>query len=240
MKAVLLTLATIMASAGSMFAQNLPPDYYWEAGINGGLCGITRPLGPANAYEGTKTKPVADFSARLNYFLNPNWMLSLDIGDRKWQSEGSWTLNDKYGQTLRTRPITFLIADHALTETVGLNYVIPFYTRYNTYNRSNLYFGVQFGLVTTINDGSLSYSKYKASPDSGYTYTSKYDYAAGTGYTFGVQVGYTYYIVPRLGVNVEIGTRYAHVKTEDEHYASENSKFYLLYFPETIGLRWRF
>ena len=63
-------------------------------------------------------------------------------------------------------------------------------------------------------------------------------------YGKGFQVGYTYYffpgLAPRLGVNVQLAMRYAGVATNDTRYASENSSFYLLYFPETIGLRWRF
>ena len=47
MKAFLLTAAALIASAGSMFAQNMPPDYNWEAGINIGASAFTRPLGPS-------------------------------------------------------------------------------------------------------------------------------------------------------------------------------------------------
>ena len=240
MKAFLLTAAAIMACAGSMFAQNLPPDYNWEFGINGGLSGFTRPLGPANLYQGKRTNIVPDFSLRLNYLLNPHWMLNLDIGSRKWQTEGGWTLNDQQGQVLKPRQITFLVADHAINESVGINYVIPFYTRYNNFNSANVNFGVMGGLVTTTNDGSLSYSKYNAAPDPGYIYVSRYDYGYGIGYSFGIQMGFTYFIAPRLGVNIDLAMRYVNVGTTDEHYGSENNHFYLLYFPETIGLRWRF
>src|ERR1035437_4648067 len=165
MKAFLLTAAALMVCAGSMFAQNLPPDYYWEVGANNGYSAITRPLGPAQAYQGTRTNVVHDYSVRLNYFLNPHWMLNLDIGNRRWETFGTWKLNDKFGQSLKSQPITFLIADNAVTEAVGINYVIPFYTKYNTFNRANLYFGALFGLVTTTNDGSIGYSDYKSVPD---------------------------------------------------------------------------
>jgi len=240
MKAFLLTAAALMACAGSMFAQNLPPDYSWEIGINGGLSGFTRPLGPANLYQGNRTNIVPDYSIRLNYFANPHWMLNLDIGSRKWQTVGSWQLNDNQGVKLKTRDITFLVADHAVTENVGINYVIPFYTRYNNFNSSNINFGVTAGLVTTTNDGSLGYSTYNAAPDPTYVYVSHYDYGYGIGYSFGVQMGFTYFIAPRLGVNVDLAMRYVKVGTNDEHYGSENNHFYLLYFPGTVGLRWRF
>jgi outer membrane protein W len=240
MKAFLLTAATFLAFAGSVFAQNLPPDYYWEVGVNGGTCGFTRPLGPAINYQGTRTNTVPDLSVRLNYYFNPHWMINLDIGSRKWVSYGTWQLNDLNGVQLKTREITFLIADKAINESVGMNYVIPFYTRYNTYNKANINFGVQVGLVTTVNDGSLAYSKYKSAPDSNYTYMSRYDYGNGIGLSYGIQMGVTYYFTPRLGVNLDLAMRYASVKTHDTHYGGENNHFYLLYFPETIGLRWRF
>jgi len=240
MKSLLLTAATIMACAGSMFAQNLLPDYKWEVGLNGGFCGITRPLGPANAYQGTRTNLVHDYSFKLTYFINEHWNVNFDLGTRKWETFGTWQLNGTNGQKLKPREITFLIAEQAISESAQFNYVIPFYSNYNSVNRSNLYFGVMLGLVTTVNDGSMGFSKYAAAPDSNYTYTSSYNYGYGIGLSYGIQMGYTYYILPRLGVNVELGMRYATVQTHDQRYGSVNDHFHLLYFPETIGLRWRF
>jgi hypothetical protein len=240
MKAFLLTAAACIAFAGSSLAQNLPPDYYWEVGLNGGKSVITRPLGPAEAYQGTRTNPVYDYSFHLNYFLGPNWMLSLDIGDRKWETFGTWQQNDLFGQKLKTREVSFLIADHAINQSVGINYVIPFYTRYQTFIRSNLYFGLNFGLVETVNDGSTGYSKYNEAPDSNYTYVSSYNYSFGIGYSTGLQIGYTYYIIPRLALNLELGARYANMSTNDMNYRADNSKYYLLHFPQTVGIRWRF
>lgn len=240
MKALLLTASAIMACAGSMFAQNLPPIYNWEASLNGGFSGATRPLGPATAYQGTSTKVVNDYSAKVTYYFTEHWNLSLDIGVRQWKSFGNWQLNDVNGQKLKPREITFLIADKAISESFQFNYVVPFYTRYNDFNRANLYFGALLGLVTTVNDGSMGYSKYNAAPDSNYTYTSSYNYGYGIGLSYGLQAGFTYYVVPRLGVNLELGMRYANVHTQDTRYASENNHFYLLYFPGTIGIRWRF
>ena len=240
MKAFLLTAAVFLVCAGSMFAQNLPPDYLWEIGINGGLSTFTRPLGPANAYQGTHTNTSHDYSLRANYYFNPHWMINLDIGTRQWISYGQWKLNDLFGQPLKPMDVTFLVADYAITEQVGINYVVPFYTAYNTFNRSNINFGVTMGLINTINDGSIAYSKYKQAPDPNYTYVSKYDYGFGIGMTYGLQMGYTYYIVPRLGVNVDLSVRYANVNTNDVRYNHSISHFHTLYFPETLGLRWRF
>jgi hypothetical protein len=168
-------------------------------------------------------------------------MIALDLGDRKWESWATWSLPGTFGQNLKTYEMNFLIADHAFTQSIHLNYVIPFYTQFMGYNKSNFYFGVMGGLVTTVNDGSIGYSKYAyPSADSGTRYITSYNYGMGVGYNFGVQMGFTYYLAPRLGLNVEVAARYADVGTNDSKYAGKNSRFNLLYFPETVGLRWRF
>ncbi len=53
MKSLLLTAATMLALAGGTFAQNLPPEFRWEVGANGGYSVITRPVGPPAVYSGT-------------------------------------------------------------------------------------------------------------------------------------------------------------------------------------------
>jgi len=240
MKAFLLAVAAFLFCSGSMLAQNLPPDYFWEIGVNGGYSSFTRPLGPANAYQGNRTNVSKDVSLRASFFPDPHWMLNLDIGSRRWISYGQWKQNDLYGKSLKPQEITFLVADYAITSCVGINYVIPFYSKYNTYNRSNINFGITVGMINTVNDGSISYSKYKQAPNPDYTYVSGYNYGFGIGYTAGVQVGYTYYILPRLGVNLDLSVRYADVRTNDVRYDHANSKFRTVYFPETLGIRWRF
>ena len=116
MKAFLLTAAALMACAGSMFAQNLAKDYSWEVGLNGGFCDITRPLGPATNYQGTRTKIVHDFSLKASYYFNEHWNLNFDIGTRQWKTFGNWQLNDVNGQALKPKEITFLVAEHAISE----------------------------------------------------------------------------------------------------------------------------
>lgn len=244
MKALLLTVVTLLASVCTIFAQNMPPQYDWEVGVNGGFSVITRPLGTATGYQGTRTNVVHDFSAQITRNFSEHWFLTFEVGDRKWQTFGDWTPVGPFGQKMPAQQITFQIADHALSESFEFNYNIPFYTHFHTYNRSNLYFGVMFGLVTTVSDGALGYNTYKTSVDSGATYVSRYDYGMGVGLSYGIQMGYTYYIFPginpRLGINVQLAIRYAGVSTNDTRYGSENSSFYLLHFPETVGIRWRF
>lgn len=240
MKSFLLTAAMLLAFAGGTFAQNLPPEYNWEVGVNGGYSVITRPVGPPAVYSGTRTNIVKDFSLRATYYFNWRWMMSLDIGTRRWESFGQWDLEGKFGKKLKPVNVNFLLADQAITQSVQMNHVIPFYTQFRDFNRANLYFGVMAGLVNTINDGSRSYDKYNDGVDSGYTYVSGYHYSAGRGYTLGLQTGFIYYIVPRLGVTAELAMRYADVRTNDQNFAAVNNRYQLLHFPQTVGVRWRF
>ncbi len=240
MKAFLLTAATILAFAGSMFAQNLPPDYRWEVGVNAGFSTFTRPLGPAEGYQGTRTNTSHDYSLRAAYFFTPHWMLNVDIGTRQWISYGQWKQYDLNGRMLQSRDVTFLVADYAISECFSMNYVIPFYSKYGNVNRSNINFGATVGMINTVNDGSVAYSTYKQAPNPDFTYVSRYNYGYGIGYTVGLQAGYTYYITNRLGVNLDLAVRYAKVATNEVRYSHENSKFSTMYFPETIGIRYRF
>lgn len=239
MKSFLLTTAMLMTFAGAVFAQNLPPEYRWEIGLNGGYSGITRPVGPPAVYTGTRSNVVKDYSLRASFYFNSRWMMSLDLGNRRWETFGQWKLNDKFGVALNPVDVKFLLADHALTQTIQMNHVIPFYTQFRNFNRANLYFGVCAGMVQTLNDGSRQYSKYTSSTDSGYTYVSGHHYNAGLGYTLGLQTGFIYYIVPRLGVTAELAMRYVNVKTNDQNYTAPIAKYHLLHFPQTVGIRYR-
>ncbi len=240
MKSFLLTAAMLVAFAGGMFAQNLPPEYSWEVGVNGGYSVITRPVGPPAVYTGTRTNVVKDLSLRASYYFNWRWMMSLDVSTRRWETFGQWQINDKFGKQLKPVDVPFLLAQHALTQSIQMNHVIPFYTQFQTFNRANLYFGVHAGLVETVNDGSRSYDKYHNGSDSSYTYVSGYHYGSGMGFSAGFQTGFIYYIVPRLGVTAELSMRYVYVNTIDQNYAEPNSKYHLLHFPQTVGVRWRF
>ena len=240
MKTILFTIAMIMVCVSPMFAQNFPPDLNWEVGLNGGYSVCTRPLGPPDSYRGTRTNTVYDYSVRGGYYFNPHWQMNLDIGSRKWESYGTWAINGTFGKTLQPQNITFLLADRAISESVQFNYVIPFYTQFQVYNKANFYFGTMLGMVTTVNDGSQGYSNYKSLTDSGYKYLSKFDYNSGIGLSFGFQTGFTYYFVPKLGINIELAVRYANVTTTNNNYNHDISWYYLLYFPETIGIRYKF
>lgn len=239
MKSILLTAAALLALAGSTFAQNLPPEYRWEIGVNGGYSVITRPVGPADVYRGTSTNVVKDISVRASYYLNEHWMLSLDVGDRRWETFSQWQLTGRFGRALDPVKVPVLIADHALNQTIQMNYVIPFYTQFRSFNRANFYVGVQAGLIETINDASRGYSTYTKGVDSGYRYVSSYHYGGGMGYSLGMQTGFIYYLVPRFGVTAELCLRYVNVKTNDINAASVNNNFHVMHFPQTVGIRYR-
>jgi hypothetical protein len=240
MKSFLLTASIVLGFAGGTFAQNLPPEYSWEVGVNGGYSAITRPVGPPAVYTGTRTNVVKDISLRASYYFNWRWMISLDLGDRRWETFGQWQLVDKFNKKLTPVDVPFLLASHALTQSIQMNHVIPFYTQFRNFNRANLYFGVHAGLVETVNDGSRAYDTYNSGTDSGYKYVSGYNYNSGMGFSLGLQTGFIYYIVPRLGVTAELSMRYVKVNTIDQNYAEPNSKYHLLHFPQTVGVRWRF
>ena len=230
-----------IVSASAQYHLNFPPDLNWDLGINGGFSVCTRPVGPPDAYRGTRTNVVPDFSIRGGYSFTPHWQMNLDIGSRMWETFGTWQINGLYGQGLGPQNISFMLAQRAVSSSVQMNYVIPFYTHFQVYNKANLYFGAMFGMVTTVNDGSETVSKYKSPVDSSVTnFVSKVDYYSGVGYSIGCQTGFSYYFVPKLGINIEFAVRYANITTADVSNAGELSRFRLLYFPETIGIRYRF
>ncbi len=248
MKGFFLTAAVLLAFMGSTSAQtnvwnDFRDDRSWDIGFNYGASTITRPLGPEKAYQGSRTDVVPEYSLKLQYAADPHWHLAFELGWRQWASYGTWSQPYTFGTQLKPTEVKFQLGNPALTESFQLNYVIPFYTKYRVLNKANLYFGVTAGLVTTVSDGSLGYSKYNNRPDSSYRYVSGYNYGAGIGYSIGVQAGYTYYFYRKWGVNVELAARFVHVNTEKANGISDDhntNAYHMMFFPETIGLRYRF
>ena len=247
MKAFLLTTALAVSCTCSSFAQktlweNFLPDIKWDLGVNYGGSTISIPNGPANNYTGSRTTVVPDYSVCVQYAFAPNWHVMLDIGARKWQTTGTWQEPYTFGSSLKAQDVSFLYAKSAITESIKFNYAIPFYSGYNSFNRANLTFGVELGLVTSVNDGSVGYSKYNAQPDSSYKYLSSYHYGFGIGYSVGAQVAYTYYFLPRWGVTAEVAARYVDVGanvTNGVNYMHNENRYHMFFFPETFGVRYR-
>lgn len=243
-----LTAALLFTLSGGAIAQtniweNYGVDRRWDIGFNYGASTITRPEGPEKAYQGSRTKVVPEYSVTLQYVITPNWHINFNMGWRKWESYGTWSLPYTYGTQLKPTDVTFGLGKPALSEVVQLNYVIPYYSEYHVLNRANLYFGVTAGMVNTISDGSVSYSKYNNQPDSSYRYVSGVNYGMGIGYMVGVQAGYTYYFLRRVGINVELGARFVSVSAQSTNTVADSHgtrSYNMLFFPETVGLRYRF
>jgi hypothetical protein len=230
----------LLTTGVAAWGQNFPPDYHLEIGFNVGKSVATLPGHISAPYAGTEIHWKPDYSVRINYSWDPHWQICADFGTRRWISYGNWNLQDNYGKSLGYKKITFLIADPAMNFAAEFNRLIPFYSAFHKYNKSNLYFGVMAGLMATVNDGSIHYDLNDKAPNPNYQYASQYNYGPGIGINLGVQVGYTYYFIPRFGVNVELAGRYAYIGTDDTKYDHVNSRYHLLYFPETVGLRYRF
>jgi len=250
MKSFLLTAALALVSFGSLKAQdkalweNFPPTYKWDVGFNYGASVITRPAGVANGYNGNSTHIVPDYSLNVQYDANPHWHFIFDVGMRKWESYGTWSNPYLMGTSLKSENVSFLIGKPAVTENFKVNYAIPFYTKFQEDYCADLDFGISAGLVQTVNDGSVGYSNYNANPDSSYRYVSSVHYGFGIGYSFGAQVSYTYYFFNRLGVTAEIAARYVDIGVDQRdgiNYLHDYvSRYHMLFFPETIGVRYRF
>lgn len=248
MKGFLLTTALLFTIGSSALAQvniwqNYGVDRRWDIGFNYGASTITRPLGPEKFYQGSRTKVTPEYSFTLQYVIDPHWHINFNVGWRKWESYGTWSLPYSNGTQLKPTEVKFQLGKPVLSEVVQLNYVIPFYTKYDVMNKANLYFGVTAGMVNTVSDGSVSYSKYNNEPDSSFRYVSGYNYASGIGYMVGIQAGYTYYFLRRWGVNVELGARYANVTTHSTNGVSDphaTTSYNVMFFPGTLGLRYRF
>jgi len=238
MKRVLFFLIAITA-ANSLFAQ-LPPDYRFEFGVNGGMSTTTLPTGPDALYTGSKTTWSPEFSVRFHYNLTDKWQIGIDAGRSKWSTTGNWTLSDVNGQTLQSKQVTFNIADPAVSVCAQLNRMVGFRSRYKEYNKANLYYGISFGTLVAVNNAGSSLSAYGASPDPKLMYTSSYNYGYGIGYLTGVQIGLSYYIWENFGVNVELAAREAYVWNNDSRYGHANDEYNIFYFPMTVGLRYRF
>jgi len=245
----LLLSAAIFTCIGSASAQrlalweNFPPQLRWDVEAHYGTSIITRPLGPDDAYTGRRTNFVRDYGVKVVYAADEHWNLAFDLGFRKWESYGSWNNDYLMGKKLNNTDVTFQLGKPAITESFQVNYVIPTYSRFKIFNKSNINFGITLGLVTTVSDGSVGYSKYNAPPDSSYRYISQYNYGSGIGWNAGVQIGYTYYIFRRWGVNAEVGARYVDVgtqKTNDVNDAHHTTRYHMTYIPFNFGIRYRF
>jgi len=239
MRSFLFFLLTITASTTIVFAQ-LPADYKFEIGVNGGVGFNTLPTGPDVQYTGSKTMVGQAYALSFHYNMNERWQIGVELSQTYWKTTAMWALTDVNNQVLQPQKVTFNIANPAVGALAQLNRLVGYRSKYKEYNKANFYYGISFGTLVAKNDGSMSESTYGQNPDPKLVYTSQYNYGYGIGYLGGAQIGLSYYIWETFGVNVELAGRVAHVWTNDYRYNGANSEYNIFYFPCTVGLRYRF
>lgn len=210
----------------------------YEAGLSGGVSNTSRIK--ESLYSGNKG--TWTYAAGINFHLNidPHWQAGIEAGMTRWERTDEWALYGSNNQSLGTKEVNYIFAERALSLTLRLNYVLPFYNRYEDFIRSSFYGGISLGGVATGNEGKIEYSRANPNTPAEYRYVSKFQYESGYGTVLGLQVGYNYFFSKLLGLNLEFAPKMAWVKTVDSKYGYANDTYNILYFPATVGLRFRF
>ena len=230
MKSLLLLVAGVLLSNG-VYAQT------FEIGLNGGVSTTSRANNALYQGDDNKWNYAADLSFHYNF--TDRWQTGLSIGMTKWERETSWPLIHTNGDSLGTEDIDILIAKRAVSFALQLNHNIPFYDQFGDYIKHNVYMGVSGGAVIVGNDGEAIYSKVNPSTPVEYTYTSEFHFESGYGMLVGIQIGYTYFFSQKVGINVDFAPKWAWVRTYDSRYAGANNQYNLMYFPTTVGIRYK-
>jgi hypothetical protein len=210
----------------------------FEIGANGGLSNTA--IANESLYEGDKGK--WSYATGLNFHLNINDHLQggIEMGMTRWERSTDWPLYATNNQYLGTKKVDFVFAERAVSLALRFNYMIPFYEQWEDFVRSSLYVGVTAGAVATGNDGSIEYSRTNPSTPAEYSYVSRYQYESGYGTLLGAQIGYTYFFSKVIGLNIEFAPKISWIKTIDSKYGYANDTYNILYFPTTLGIRFRF
>lgn len=231
MKSFLLTAATALL-AFTANAQN------FEVGINGGMSTTTKPAGAL--YQGDENEWTPAWDLNFHYNFHERWNVGLDVGLTSWKRTSQWPLVSTDNDTLGSQPVSFVLAQRAVTFAFQLNHVIPFYEQYEDFVRSHIYFGVSAGPVIIGNDAGVNTSRVNPNTPAEYTYISEYRFEPGYGFMTGVQVGFTYYLGEHMGLNVEFAPKISWMETNESRLGRQNRVFNVMYFPTTIGFHYRF
>jgi len=227
----------LLIAVASVFSLNAMAQRF-ELGINGGMSTTTRPEGALYQGEHNEWTPAGSLSFHYNF--HERWQAGLSIGVTSWKRTGQWPLTGAMEDSLGTEEISFTMAKSAVTFAFQLNHVIPFYQDYEDFVKQQIYFGVAAGPVIVANDGEVTTSRVNPNTPFEYSYTSGFNFQPGYGFMVGAQVGYTYYLGEHFGINVDIAPRIAWVETVDPRLGEANNQYSVMYFPTTIGLRYRF
>lgn len=228
-----LLVACALLTCGTLSARTFQPTHRLILGLNGGISTTSIPR--FSTYTGTTSRWAPFVSVKAHYTLNDHFEIGLDVGGTSWKTyDRSWHIIGPENQSYGDQKVTYNFADAAFHVTPQFNVLFPIFSEYRYFNKANIYAGVSFGPVFTVNDGGVIYKSY-----SGVQYASQINMAAGTGFIAGVQVGYTHYISDLLGFNAEFAPKYANVKTVDPRYGGGNQHYMLFSFPFTVGLRFR-
>ncbi len=230
MKSILLT-AGAMLLAGGIFAQS------FEIGLNGGVSTTSKPH--KSLYQGNDL--VFNYATELNlkYNITERWQAGGAVGLTQWKRNDQWTLANTNNSSLGAQDVQLVLARHAVSFALQLNHVIPFHAPYEDYVKSALYVGISAGGVVVGNDGKVNYSRVNPNTPAEYTYASQYNFEGGYGALFGFQVGYSYYLNERWGINLDIAPKVAWVRTIDNRQGGANNDYNVWYWPATLGIHYR-
>jgi hypothetical protein len=234
---LLLFAATLLA--GTATAQNYAPDYNFSVGIYGGISPTTK-LYKVTDYSGDEKSLPNHVGIIGHYNIMDRLQVGIDINtNSEWSSKGTSTLRGLDGSTLGNVGIRYLYADRVWSTTFRVNGMVPMYDRMRV-NRSNFYYGIAFGGIFTVNDGTKTYSQFDQKRGEEFRYASELHFEPAAGYTLGFQVGMEWYMRTHFGLNVEFAPRFSHLNTVDTRAGSRNGPYDLFTFPISLGIRYRF
>jgi len=231
MKSIILAVTAIVLT-GNVFAQQ------YEVGLNAGISTTGKPH--RSLYKGDEN--IYNYAAEANfkYNLTERWQVGAAVGVTKWQRKDQWALSNTNNMSLGSQEVKLVLAQSAVSFALQLNHVIPFYEQYEDFVRSALYIGISAGAVVVGNDGKVNYSRVNPNTPAEYTYASQYNFEGGYGALLGFQIGYTYYLSERIGINLDASPKVAWVNTNDSRQARGNNEYNVWYVPATVGLHIRF
>ena len=237
-KRLLLLLASICA--GTAFAQNYAPDYRYNIGLYGGISPTSKLIGELADYTDKERTLPLHVGIVGHYNITDRLQVGLDVNmNSEWSSKGTSTLMAQDGKPMGDVEVKYLAAARVFSTTGRVNWMIPTFDNLKN-NRSNFYYGLAFGGIFTVNDGSNVYSQFAEVRGENTRYVSEYHFEPAAGYTLGFQLGMEWYSRTNWGFNVEFAPRYSHLNLVDSRAGNRNGPYDIFTFPLSVGVRYRF